>query len=80
MAICADLLLRGFHVYRNVVQNSGVDLVALKGEEFYKIEVKTAKCCKSGRLVWTKPRHNNFDIVAGYSIDTKQVAYEPALE
>jgi hypothetical protein len=48
LRICADLLLRGYEVYRNV-SSAGVDVVAYKNGKFYRVEVKAntvGKGCK----------------------------------
>src|SRR4030067_1334110 len=76
LAVCADLLLRGFHVYKNVA-NTGVDLLAVRDTELYRIEVKTARVHKSGISYYAKPIRNNFDVVASFIPRNTEVRYEP---
>jgi hypothetical protein len=50
LMVCADLLRRGFHVYRSVSSTSGCDLVAIHEDRVIRVEVKTAVRRKSGEL------------------------------
>jgi Holliday junction resolvase len=56
LRICADLLLRGYEVYRNV-SSSGVDIVAYKNKRFYRVEAKSTQ-------MGTKDKNSNWDIRA----------------
>lgn len=63
--VTADLLMRGFEIFKAVHNGAGTDLLAVDGLKFYRVEVKAAKIRKDGRADCDL-RHNwgKFDVLA----------------
>lgn len=51
LVVAADLLAKGYAVFRTLTPNSFCDLIAVRGEETRKIQVRT------GRILNDKPYH-----------------------
>lgn len=52
LVVCSELMRNGFEVFRAVSPSSNSDLLAVKGDNIYKIEVRTGRYSKSGRVFW----------------------------
>mgnify|MGYP001577228583 CR=1 FL=1 len=76
LRVCADLLQRGYEVFRSVSQATSCDLIALKDTIFTRIEVRTGKYTKN-RLVLVN-RDMRADVLAICLHD--QIVYEPPFE
>ena len=69
LAVCVDLMHKGWHVFRATSPNAPVDLVGLfklDDDEYFHvvhIEVKTGKWWK-GNLQYAKPRNSHWDLLA----------------
>jgi hypothetical protein len=63
LRVCADLLAKGYAVFRAVSVNCWTDLVVQVGDKFFSIEVKTGQRMPSGKLRFPKPRAKT-DIIA----------------
>lgn len=50
----ADLLNRGFDVYRAVSQSSGCDLIAVRGTQCLRIEVRVGQILRNGKVEYRK--------------------------
>lgn len=72
----ADLLDKGFEVYRALSPAADADLIVQKDGRYLSIQVRTGHRRADGGL--TVPRHGEYDILAIVLPDT--VVYEPALE
>lgn len=56
LAVAADLLLRGYHVFRTVCANAPVDLIIMDDAgQLLRVEVKTGTA---------QPRHEKYDVLA----------------
>lgn len=77
LAVCVDLLAKGYDVYRSVSPSALCDLIAVMGKRTIRIEVKTGKYLDSGSYSHTDTKNNQFDILAVYLPD--RIAYEPPL-
>lgn len=87
LAVSQDLIRQGWEVYRAIHGNTRVDLVALKGSEVRRIQVKTSTECKTGAIpLYLKKSHHNpkydfkyetgdFDYFALYCITTGKCIY-----
>lgn len=73
LIVCADLLARGFSVYRSTSQSAPVDLVILKGSLLIKVEVSTAKF--SGGYISHAKKKADCDLLA--LVVGKQILYSP---
>jgi hypothetical protein len=77
MLVVADLMYKGYQVFRAVSPSADFDLIVSKGGELKRVEV-TKGSMHSGKLTWPahpKPR----DILAVWLAD-KTVIYFPPLE
>lgn len=79
MMACADLIRRGFHVFRAVSPSAPCDLVAVSEAGTYRVEVKTAGRRANGRV--SKPKiapavRVRYDVVA-YVVHDGEIVYEP---
>jgi PD-(D/E)XK endonuclease len=70
LIVCADLIRRGFEVFRSVSQDCSSDLVVLKDGKIERVEVKTGRSNKLPR--------NRFDILA--QVVDGVPMYEPPLD
>ncbi len=75
LVVAADLLDRGYSVFRSVSPNSPIDLVVLKSGRLQKVEVKTGKINPMDKSCWVKPRNEDWNILAVYSPETEQIVY-----
>jgi Holliday junction resolvase len=66
LLVCANLLEKGYEVFRSVSQDCSCDLLAMKDNKILKIEVKTVAINKNGSLNYgiAKKNINRFDILA----------------
>jgi len=78
LRVSADLLYKGYSVFRALSPNCPCDLAILKGDKLLKIEVKTTCYSPSGAVVYPKPKNDCYDILA-LVLDDK-IIYKPALE
>lgn len=76
--VCADLILKGFSVFRSVSQTCPCDLVAMSGDKLYRVEVKTVAWVKGLTSVPTGHANNKhlFDIYAAVD-DDGNIVYVP---
>lgn len=58
MRVAADLVLKGFSVYRAVSPHSSCDLLALRGDRSWRIEVRTGRNSKRGKPFWPKAKRD----------------------
>lgn len=72
----ADLVGRGYHVFRSVVADGPIDLVAMTPEGMMlRVEVRTGQATLSG-YVWKRNHHDvPYDVAA--IVLTDRVVYEP---
>ena len=81
LRVCADLLLKGYNVYRSVSPACGCDLAAIKENKFYRVEVTTGYFDYKGEIINNKKYADSskFDIVA-IVFTTGEITYIPELE
>lgn len=81
LAVAMDLLIKKYHVFRAVSPHSSCDIVALKNDICYRVEVRTAVLNrKTGKL--SLDEKGEHDILAGVirKEDGKyQIVYKPEL-
>jgi hypothetical protein len=76
--VSADLILKNFVPFNSELPSSAVDLIALKNNKPYRIQVKTAKFNETGELKignLHKYSKNQLDILAAVDVKSKNVAY-----
>lgn len=54
LSVCADLLKRGYEVFRNVSSDGKVDVIAIKGKQILDIDIKTGYKVLNGNLLYPK--------------------------
>lgn len=81
MIVCADLLKRGFDVYRSVSPNSDADLIAARGRRLCRIEVKSGHVKPSGTRAFKKHQLNSekHDLLAVVYDSLEAIVYSPSL-
>jgi hypothetical protein len=79
LQVSADLLRRGFHVFRAVSPAASCDLVAMRGEEILRIEVKSARRYACG-VQYNNPKdRSRFDVLA-LAVEGEGIEYRPSLD
>lgn len=72
LLVCADLMYRGWHVYRCVSPHAPADLIATKGESMVRVEVRAGtRHARSGRLIYGQPTGRLFDVLAIVDLEQK---------
>ena len=80
LTVCSDLLLRGFEVFRAVFPTASCDLLVMRKNKIYRVEVKTVKAFKDSIAMPTYLNESKFDIVAFVVKDINVIIYNPKLE
>lgn len=80
LSVAADLLLRGYDVFRAVSPSSSCDIVILHKKKLYRVEVKTGHYGRSGELYYPKGDSSKYDFLAVViTNDNKKIKYFPQL-
>lgn len=81
LRVCAELMAKGYDVFRSVSQHCSCDIAILKNRSLLRVEVRTGYVYVSSGKRWTnKPKGSDaerFDIFATCYPD--RIDYEPAL-
>lgn len=75
LLVCADLLKRGFHVFRAVSPSCSCDLAILDGSRLLRIEVTTGYKSASGSLSFPEHSPQNYDVLA--VVSAGEISYFP---
>ncbi len=83
LAVIAAILKEGFDVFKEVTNSSDIDLVALKGDRFVRVQVKTASVShRGGAAVFPLRkggkesfRGDEFDVMALYIVEKDIVLF-----
>ena len=51
LVVCADLLAKGYYVFRNVSAHGPCDIIILKNDKCFRVEVKTGTMLPTGTMV-----------------------------
>lgn len=76
--VLADLILKNFFPFTSELPSSPVDLIALKNNNTYRIQVKTSTFNDFGKMKignLDKYEENQFDILAIVDLKNKNIAY-----
>jgi hypothetical protein len=76
LKVSVDLMERGFELFRALSPASSCDLIASRGERFFRVEVRTGIEGTEGRVLCQ--RKGRYDILAVVLPD--RLHYEPALD
>lgn len=77
--MCADLMLKGWEVFRAVSSSSSCDLYALHAEHRLRIEVTTGHRSYTGTGMITRKDPAKFDVLAVYFPGEPEIVYQPPL-
>lgn len=75
LAVCVDLMRRGFEVFRCVSPNSRCDLVAINGGNFIKVEVTSGTLSKKGMVSFPPRKLHSFDLLAIVVVGSMKIIY-----
>lgn len=78
LAVCADLMKRGFHVFRAVSPSCVCDIAVLAGERLLRVEVTTGNVSGNGTLHYPSKDQSRFDLLA--VVSGEAVHYMPPIE
>ncbi len=79
LMVCADLLKRGWSVFRNVSPHGDADLVIFCGETMHRVEVTTAVRAVNGAAIFPPKDAAKFSVLVLVFHDGT-IEYRPALE
>ena len=81
LAVCSDLLAKGYHVFRAVSPSCCCDIAIVVGAKMLRVEVKTAcrSAIKPENLTFPKPK-NEFDLLALVVLGDRHIEYRPPLD
>lgn len=80
LLVCADLLRRGYDVFRSVSPNGPFDVVACSGDRTIRIEVKVcAEYMDGSRVTRKREPDNPFDVIAMVYLNSGSIVYDPSL-
>jgi hypothetical protein len=78
--VCADIIKRGFYVFRSMNINNPVDLVLQHNGRFYGVEVKTGRSYTNGNgsknTAHPQPKNEYYDILAVYNVSEDTILYQ----
>lgn len=77
MRVTVDLSMNGYEVF-NALYNATCDIIAMKDEKLYRVEVKTG-FFKSNKLRTGALKRTAFDILAIYDVANDKIIYNPPL-
>lgn len=77
LEVCADLLKRGFDVFRSVSPNCSCDIVVIFNKQFVRVEVTTGSRSGTGRISAPGKNVTQFDTLA--IVIGGQIEYQPSL-
>lgn len=80
MLACADLLKRGFHVFRAISPSAPCDLIAMKDTRLIRVEVTTVRRTTTG-VHYNHKRHKSekYDMLAFVILGEDVIEYEPSI-
>lgn len=81
LRVSADLLLKGYAIFRSLSQSCTCDLVLLMRDKLFRIEVTTGNVSKCGNKIYHpkgKKNSEKYDILA-IVLKNGEIFYEPAL-
>lgn len=71
LRVCCDLMSNGFSVYKSISPNCFSDIVAIKGESIYQIEVRTGRYFTNNKLIYPNGNLSGKSIVIYTFLDNK---------
>lgn len=79
MLVCADLLQKGWHVYRSISPHAPDDLVARREKKTVAVEVRSGRQNRAGVISCAKPiREKTWDVLA-VVLPSGEIHYQPEI-
>lgn len=78
LIVCADLMNRGYSVFRSVSQSCFCDVIAVKDSKYTRVEVTTATVTKKGAAVFAPHDPDAYDLLALVFVDG-EIEYRPKI-
>lgn len=79
MLVCADLMQKGWDVYRSISPHAPVDLMARRDRKTVAVEVRSGRKKLDGRVVFGKPlREKSWEVIAVVLPDG-EIHYQPEM-
>lgn len=79
LKVAADLIERGFHVFRALSPSCECDLAFIENRRLFRVEVTTGyRNVQSGKLIFPPHSPDRYDVLA-IVIEGKQIIYQPEL-
>lgn len=75
LVVCADLMRKGFHVFRAQSPSCPCDLIYMKGKELVRVEVRTGHRLEGGRLSYPLRLNPDFFDVLAVVLYTGEIIY-----
>lgn len=79
LLVSADLLVKGFAVFRALSPNCPCDLAVLEQGQLLRVEVTKGTRARSGKLIYSPHDSKRFDLMAVWC-ENGQIVYMPELE
>lgn len=79
LEVSADLLKKGYAVFRSVSPACSCDLIAMKDRKVLRVEVKTGYQNKDGKIQSNKPKQTDYDILAIVLHQKSIIIYRPTI-
>lgn len=81
ITVCADLLRKGYSVFRSVAFDSPYDLVISSGRKMYRVEVKTSRRRKRSRTIQSglAGRQKGIADFLAIALEDGEIVYKPSL-
>ena len=79
LIVCADLMRKGFEVFRAVSPSSRFDAVVFKDGNMFRLEVTTGSAYAGGKIHYPVKDKNRFDILA-IVVWSGEILYEPGID
>lgn len=77
--VSADLLKKGYSVFRSVSPSCSCDLIAMKDKKVLRVEVKSGYKNKDGKIQSQKGKQVDYDILAIVLHKENIILYKPAI-
>lgn len=75
LIVSADLLKKGYAVFRALSPSCFCDLIAVKDNLSYRVEVKTGYKGESSKITYVRPKKEKYDVLAVYISAKDEIYY-----
>jgi len=64
LTVCANLLRSGYSVFRAVADHETCDVIAMKDDKIWRVEVRTCRRSPEGKIFYPKSDPRKYDVLA----------------